>query len=176
MKLKKILTSPIFALSTICLIVALLLSSVNSFTAPRIAEQEAKKAEEAKQKVLPKGEAFTDVPLTDGMPSAIKSIYRAGNGEGYVFHMVVAGYKAGLQIMCGVDADGRITGATYIASNETLDAEVGLGDRFVGHDKGSMTPEIVSGPTAKLTTSAYYRAIEAALEAFDMIEKEGGAK
>jgi Na+-translocating ferredoxin:NAD+ oxidoreductase RnfG subunit len=68
--------------------------------------------------------------------------------------------------MCGINKDGKIVGADYIASNETLSAEVGLGDRFVNKGEDEMTPDIVAGSTAKLTTGAYYNAILDAFKAF----------
>ena len=94
------------------------------------------------------------------------------HGGGYVFQLEVTGYKPGLVIVCGIDADGKITGAEYISSSETLEAEVGLGSRFIGHTSDSITPDIVAGSTAKLTTNAYYKAIEIALSSFDKLQNK----
>lgn len=158
---------PSVVLGSICIAVALLLSVVNLFTAPIIKEANDKKANEALLQVLPEGEEFEALDISGGKyPAEITAAYRETSGKGYVFQMTVTGYKSGLVIMCGIDAEGKIAGATYIASNETLSAEVGLGDKFVGYDKETINTDIIAGPTAKLTTEAYYRAVEAALDAY----------
>ncbi|MBE6596231.1 MAG: FMN-binding protein [Ruminococcaceae bacterium] len=157
---------PTIVLSAICVAVALLLAGVNTFTLPRIEAAQAEKANAALIEVLPGGGDFEEIPI-EGMPTEVTAAYKSSNG-GYVFQMTVTGYKPGLVIMCGIDSDGKIAGAKFIQSNETLSAEVGLGDKFVGYDRESITTDIIAGPTAKLTTNAYYQAIEAALNAFEI--------
>lgn len=161
---------PTITLATICLIVAMLLAVVNSVTKPKILRDQEKKVQDALSEVLPGGANFVEIS-TDGMLGVVTKAFTE-DGGGYVFQMTVTGYKPGLIVMCGVDADGKITGAKYIASNETLSAEVGLGDKFVGHDKNSINVDIIAGPTAKLTTNAYYKAIESALEAYEFIKED----
>ena len=123
---------PTFVLSAICVAVALLLSAVNIFTAPIIKAAQDEKANAALLEVLPDGGSFEAISV-EGYPEEVTAAYKASSG-GYVFQMTVTGYKPGLVIMCGIDADGKISGAKYILSNETLSAEVGLGDKFVGYD------------------------------------------
>ncbi len=158
---------PTVVLTTICVVVALLLAGVNMFTLPIVEKAQAEKANAALLEVLPDGGDFEQIDIT-GLPSEVTAAYKASNG-GYVFQMTVTGYKSGLVIMCGIDDDGRIAGAKYIQSNETLSAEVGLGDKFVGYDRDTISTDIIAGPTAKLTTNAYYKAIEAALNAFEIV-------
>ena len=156
---------PTTVLGAICLVVALLLSVVNMFTGPIIEKAQAEKANAALAVVLPGGTNFTELPVEGaGYPASITAAYKADNG--FVFRMEVTGYKPGLIIMCGINSDGTVAGADFIASNETLYAEVGLGAKFVGYSKDTINTDIIAGPTAKLTTGAYYSAIEAALNAF----------
>ncbi len=156
---------PTVVLGSICLVVALLLSVVNMFTGPIIEKAQADKANAALTEVLPGGTNFTELPVEGaGFPASVTAAYKADNG--YVFRMTVTGYKPGLVIMCGIDNEGKIAGADYIASSETLYAEVGLGAKFVGYTKDTINTDIIAGPTAKLTTEAYYKAIEDALNAF----------
>jgi Na+-translocating ferredoxin:NAD+ oxidoreductase RnfG subunit len=167
---------PTIILGAICLVVALLLSVANFITAPIIEAAERQKVQENLANVLPSGNNFVETPkseLPDNLPDEVTNVFTEDNG-GFVFQMTVTGYKPGLVVMCGIDTDGKITGATYVKSQETLSAEVGLGEKFIGYTGDTITTEIIAGPTAKKTTEAYYRAIEAALEAFDIInEKEG---
>ncbi len=159
---------PTVVLSAICLIVALLLAAVNSVTAPLVEAAQAEKVQATLSKVLPEGKNFVEISVSDLIPEEITHVYTE-DGGGYVFQMSVKGYKPGLIIMCGISHDGKITGAEVVNSNETMSAEVGLGDRFIGHDIGDTTVELVAGSTAVKTTHAYYRAIEAALKGFELM-------
>ena len=162
---------PTLALGIICLVIVLLLAAVNSVTAPLIEKAQAERVQKALAEVMPTGINFASIDV-DGLPEEIVAVY-SEDGGGHVFQMSVVGYKPGLVILCGIDRDGVITGAEFVESKETLSAEVGLGERFIGHTIDTVTPELVAGSTAKKTTSAYYSAIEAALEAFEIItEKE----
>lgn len=160
---------PSIVLTAICLAAALLLSVINLFTAPIIAERENAAANEALLVVYPGGAGFKAIDISGyTLPSSVTAAYSEGSG-GFVIQTTVKGYNAGLVIMCGIDKDGKIVGADYLSSNETLSAEVGLGDRFVGKVQGDLTPDIVAGSTAKLTTGAYYQAIVDSLNAFTIL-------
>ena len=161
---------PTIVLSAICLTVALLLAAVNMITLPIIEKANEEKLQSEMSKVMPNGKNFTEIPLDSLAPEVTRAFCE--DGGGYVFQIEVTGYKPGLVIVCGIDADGKITGAEYISSSETLEAEIGLGSRFIGHTADSITPDIVAGSTAKLTTGAYYKAIEIALASFDKLQNK----
>lgn len=164
MKNSKIM--PAAVLSAICLAVALILAFINSVTGPIIAEAQNQAANAALLEVYPGGSDFKQLDLSGyTLPDSITAAYSEGSG-GYVIQSTVTGYKSGLVVMCGINKEGKIVGADYIASNETLNAEVGLGDRFVNKGEDEMTPDIVAGSTAKLTTGAYYNAILDSFKAF----------
>ena len=156
---------PSIVLGSICLIVALLLAAVNLITAPVIEAAQAEKVQRALSEVRPSGKNFVEIS-TDDLPECITLAYTEDNG-GYVFRVEVTGYKSGLVIMCGVDADGKVAGAEYISSSETLSAEVGLGEKYVGQTQVTFAPELTSGATK--TTQAYADAVKAALDAFDIL-------
>lgn len=161
---KKFDLKPTLVLSAICVVIVALLAVVNMITAPVIEAQQNAAANAALLEVLPEGKNFEELDLgTYTLPTSIQKAWKADGG--YVIQSVVTGYKDGLIIMCGIDSEGKIAGAKYIQSNETLGAENGLGDRFVGHTKDTITVDIVAGSTAKLTTNAYYKAIEDSLAA-----------
>ena len=161
---KKFDLKPTLVLSAICVVIVALLAVVNMITAPVIEAQQNAAANAALLEVLPEGKNFEELDLgTYTLPTSIQKAWKADGG--YVIQSVVTGYKDGLIIMCGIDSEGKIAGAKYIQSNETLGAENGLGDRFVGHTKDTITVDIVAGSTAKLTTNAYYQAIEDSLTA-----------
>ena len=160
---------PTIVLSCICIIVALLLAAVNMITEPKIAQIQYEKEQAALIKVYPNGENFVEISI-DGLPNTVTKAYTE-NGGGFVFQITEIGYKSGLVIMCGVSPDGKITGADYIKSSETLEAEKGLGSSYIGQTADTFEPILTSGATK--TTSAYANAIKAALESFRVLaEKE----
>lgn len=155
----------VISLTTICLVTALLLSVVNYVTAPIIKEQENAAANSALLVVMPNGEGFEKVDINNfELPKTITEAYSEKSG-GYVLKMETAGYASGLVIMCGVNKDGVVTGATYVSSNETNKAEEKYGENFVDKDAKTVdTVDTVAGSTK--TTTAYKNAIKDALNAF----------
>ena len=162
--------TPTIVLLCICLAVALLLAAVNLVTLPIIEKAQEQKLQDSLRKVMPLGEDFEEIS-TEELEIEVTKAFTEKNG-GFVFQVEVTGYKPGLIIVCGIDADGKITGADYISSSETLSAEVGLGEKFVGYTSNTITPDIIAGPTAKLTTNAYYKAIQISLESYATLQNK----
>lgn len=156
----------VVSLTVICAVTAILLAVVNSITDPIIKEQEAAAANEALLVVMPEGEDFEAVDLsTYELPATIVEAYHETSQGGYVFQMETSGYSSGFVIMCGVDADGNVTGAVSLASSETLGYEKTYGDQLVGATLESVdTIDTVAGATK--TTTAYRGAVKDALSAF----------
>ena len=153
-------------LVSICIVVALLMGVANYFTSPIISESDRIKTEEALKEVMPDGEGFEKVTLSD-VPSTVKQIFKASNG-GYVFKLVTNGYGTGLTIMCGINAEGKITGCKCIESNETLGHEKTYGSAFVNIYTSEVSGiDTVSGAT--LTTKAYKNAIKDAVTVFNQL-------
>jgi electron transport complex protein RnfG len=159
----------VIALTLICAISTLLLALTNSLTAPIIKEQEAAAVNEALAVVLPNGEGFEAIDLTKyELPKTITEAYSEKNG-GYVFKMTTTGYGSNFVILCGIDKDSVIKGATCISSNETLGVEQTYGDNF--KDKKSEEVESVDTvANATKTTAAYKGAIQDALNALTIMQ------
>ena len=160
-----------FVLVAICAVMALLMAVTNFITAPIIAENEAKATEKALQQVMPAGQDFVPVALSDALPDTVTEAYLEAGG-GYVFKLKTAGYGADFIVMCGVGADGIVTGAVCLSSNETLGAEKTFGDRFVGQSDVTRV-DTVAGATK--TTAAYRAAVADAITAAATLraEREG---
>ena len=162
--MKKENIMPTVVLSVICVAVALLLAVVNMVTKPIIDKAANDKANATLVVVLPEGEGFEEIDLTTvELPASVTKAYKETNGKGYVFEMTVSGYKSGLVIMCGVDAEGKITGSKYTASSETFGKEGDLDNAYNGQALDSFTPNIISGATK--TSNGYADAVKAALQA-----------
>ncbi len=166
--MKKSLSS-VIVLTLICLISAVVLSVTNGITAPIIAETEKKATQEALLVVYPDGGSFEELSVDSlSLPSSVIAAYKASEG-GYVFKMNTTGYSSGLQILCGVDSNGNVTGAKCLASSETLGYEKTYGDSFKGVGAGSVDSiDTIAGATK--TTTAYKKAIKDALSSWDALK------
>lgn len=161
--MKKSNLMPSLVLGCICLVVALLLSVVNMFTAPVIEAANAAAANAALTEVLPNGSNFEEIEITADYPAVVTKGYKADGG--YVFQMSVVGYKPGLVIMCGVDTEGKIAGVKHIQSSETYGMEAELNGAYVGDTLDSVELILATGATSGSKSSkAYFDAIKAALQ------------
>ena len=106
---------PTIVLGCICLVSALLLSVINSFTAPIIADRVSSQADAALLEVLPGGTNFTEVSQ---LPQGVEKAWKAD--KGYVFQITYSGYKSGNIVMVGVDMDGKIVNTKMITFNDTF--------------------------------------------------------
>lgn len=157
---------PIASLSLICVVTVLALAVINVFTAPMIEEFQQTKTRESLLEVMPNGGTFTSVD-TAGHSKEITDIFKSENG-GYVFRVKVSGYKSGLVVLCGINAEGKITGAKCIESSETFGAEKTIGALYVGKDSSDYSSVgLVSGATK--TSTGYKNAVQIAFAAFDKI-------
>ena len=159
--MKKYIKS-VIALTVISAVVAVLLAVTNFVTAPIIEENAAAAANEALTIVLPGGTGFTPIDLSAyELPSSVTEAYSEENG-GCVVTVKTAGYGPDMVIMCGVSAEGEITGATCLSSNETLGYEKTYGETAIGLKADTIDGlATVSGVTK--TTQGYKDALKDAL-------------
>lgn len=152
----------IISLTVICGVMAVLLAITNSITAPIIEKNAGAAANEALLIVLPDGEEFTAVDLTTyELPSTVTEAYTEKNG-GVVVKLTTAGYGSDMVVMVGIKADGSVSGAVCLSSNETLGYEKTYGDNVVGYTSDNIdTLDTISGATK--TTEAYKNAVKDAL-------------
>lgn len=147
----------------ICTVITLLLAVTNSITAPIIQKNQNASANAALLQVMPEGTGFetTDIS-TFTLPATVSEVWKETSGKGYVVKLVTAGYGTDMIIMCGVNADGVVTGATCLSSNETLGKEKIYGENFGGKDAaGVEAVDTLAGATK--TTAAYKNAVKDAL-------------
>lgn len=161
--MKKFVKSTL-VLVCICSVMAILLAVTNSVTAPIIQKNQDAAANEALLQVMPDGKDFEKIDLsTYKLPATITEAYKETNG-GYVFNITTTGYSSGLVIMCGINADGTVSGALCLASTETLGHEKTFGDNFKDKNADEVSAvDTISGATK--TTEAYKNAVTDALNA-----------
>lgn len=152
----------IISLTVIIALVTVALAATNFVTAPIIEKNAGAAANEALLVVMPDGGDFTQVDMTQyTLPESVIEAYTASNG-GCVVKLSATGYGPDLIIMCGVDADGNVTGAVCLSSNETLGAEKTYGDTLKGATIDTVE-DIATVSGATMTTSAYKGAVKDAL-------------
>ena len=161
----------IFALFAICLVTALLLALANALTAPMIEKAENAAANAALLEVLPDGEDFQKIDISGfELPSTVVEAYSEKNG-GKVFKLVTSGYSPDLIIMCGINADGSVSGALCLSSGETLGYEKTYGESLKGATDATINDiDTISGATK--TTAAYRSAVLDAINAAKIIGGE----
>lgn len=162
------------SLLIICLAVALLLSAVNYLTSPIIEEAERQKTFAALLEVLPGGRNFEDVDLAPyTLPATVTEAY-SEDGGGYVIKLKTAGYSANMILLCGISADGVVTGAVCISSEETLGYEKTYGASLVGRSEADIA-DVATVAGATKTTEGYRNAVRDALSAVKILKGGAGA-
>lgn len=152
----------VVVLTAICLVVSVILAGVNFITAPVIAENDEKASNASLAVVMPEGGSFEEIDITAfELPATVIGAFKAENG-GHVIKLSASGYGSDMIIMCGVNAEGTITGAECISSNETLGFEKTYGENFKDVSDVDSVDTIA---TATLTTTAYKNAVKDAQNA-----------
>lgn len=154
----------VVTLLCICAVMAVMMAITNAITAPIIAQNQAAAQNDALKVVMPHGEGFEKMDVSGyTLPVTVTEVYSEASG-GYVFQLTTTGYSTGFVILCGVNADGTVSGATCLASTETLGYEKTYGENFIGKNmEGVDGVDTVSGATK--TTGAYRSAVKDALNA-----------
>ncbi len=170
--MKKDFVLPILVLTVICLVITAALAITDSFTGPVIAEAAARRAEEARNAIIPEAEGFEELTL-DGLPAAVTEVYRATNGVGYVIALTTAGYGGDMKLLCGIDPDGFLIACRTLEQSETK----GIGTKAIdtlervlpGSDAALEGVDAVSGAT--ITSRAYINAVKDAYSAFEIAKE-----
>ena len=158
---------PTIVLSCICMAVALILSGINMVTGPIIEAQRAAAANGALVEVMPDGTSFEEIDIsTLGLPEAVTNAYKETNGKGYVFRVVSTGYKSGMVIMIGINAEGQITGSKCLETQDTFGKEPLIDNSYNGQTLGDFAPNMIAGAT--MTSNGYRDAVSNALQSFTL--------
>ena len=107
-----------------------LLALVNSITAPIIQENQNAAANAALLEVMPEGKNFEAVDLSAyELPATVTQAHKE-EGGGFVIQLTTTGYGNHFVIICGVRADGTVSGAKCLSSTETVGKEKTYGENF----------------------------------------------
>ncbi len=177
MKKIKEYAAPTVVLLIICVVAALLLAVTNNVTAPKIAEVNAENEAKSRQVVFADAASFGEEFTNDDGIKLVPALDKDGKTIGYVVVTVEKGYGGDINVMTGVDLEGKVTGVNILSMSETA----GLGanaskesflKQFIGKISGievnKGTPaenEIKALTGATITSKAVTKAVNAAIEA-----------
>lgn len=124
-------------LTLITMLLAALLALVNDVTKDVIAENDRKKTEEAVKGLFPDAESPEAIELAVNCnDTAFGQLFEVKSGEetiGYYASVNPVGFKGEINMLVGLDTEGKICGVRILSMNET----VGIGD--VVKDEGFLS-------------------------------------
>lgn len=159
-------------LTIICLGAALLLSSVNSLTKPKIEAQKKQKELTALKEVIPQAKDFSPVKNNDEI-----LYYRAKDSQGntfaYAFKALGKGYSSTIITMVGINKDGKIINIKIINQNETP----GLGTRIAESEQTTTIWDKLKGKKEAAAEKPWFQKqfSSKTLNDFDSIDTISGA-
>ena len=163
---------PIIVLAVICLVVTGLLAFVNDITYPVIKTASEQRLDITMRDIMPDAPGF-ELIESDDFPYAIRDVYKATDGSGYIFIVTSHGFGGDIKVVCGIDPDGNIIDVKTLQHSETK----GLGDyidnisftrQFSGLDSNRIH-EIDTVTGASVTFSAFIHALDEAFAAFEIL-------
>lgn len=174
--MKKGYLKSIIVLVSICLVVGLLLSGVNSITAPIIDKQASAAADAAYLEVLPSATTFADV--TGEFPETVLEMKKDEGGSGFAFKLQASSSysQSPLQMILGVDNEGKVTKLVITNYAETKGSASDFAPLYEGKD-ATLADTMVAGCT--FTGTAIKNAVTDAFNVFFEyadVEKSDDAK
>lgn len=161
---------PAAVLTVICLVVSAVLAGTYQVTEPVIEAAKRAEADASRVVVLPSGKNFEEVSI--GGLKNIVDAYVAGNGEGYVITGTAKGYGGDLQVMAGIDKNGKIAGVKLMDNNETQGIGSKTGEdaytsQYIGKDSSLDGVTAISG--ASISSKAFESAVGSIYTAYDAL-------
>ena len=154
----------VIVLSSICLVVAILLSGVNAITAPIIEKSNKNAADAAYLEVLPEATEFETVE--GSFPETVKEMKKDLGGSGFAFMLQTSSSysKAPLQMILGVDNEGKITRLVITSYSETKGKDQIPTFEALFQGKDATVSDVVAGVT--YTSTAIKGAVADAYSVF----------
>ena len=164
----KHLLNTIVILLVIAILFGAAMFGLNFITGPIIEKNNQGEQFAPLLEVLPDGKGFEELENLGelGLPAAITNAYRETEGNGYVFRVTSTGYKSGMVIMVGINAEGKITGTKCLETQDTFGKEPQIDNSYNGQSLSDLVPTMISGAT--MTSNGYKDAVNNALQAFTL--------
>jgi Na+-translocating ferredoxin:NAD+ oxidoreductase subunit G len=107
-------------LALICAVAALALGSVNTVTAPKIADYKLEQLQQALSAVSAGYEVSPQsIPVGEGQVRNYYELQEDGEAAGYILEMTASGYGGPMDLIIGYRADGSVIHARLLQNAET---------------------------------------------------------
>lgn len=160
---------PTIVLTIICITAALLLALAHDVTKDSIAEQKEKKFSASVEALF--GECDVTLLDNDFGNSAVKAVAVTSDGKTAV-QVCTDGYaKGGINILVGIDENGKISGIEFVALGETpglgskVKDEASFREQFIGVSEAPVECDSISGAT--FSSKGMKKAVETALDVYN---------
>ena len=172
--LKNDFLMPVAVLTAICLVITALLALTNSATSAVIENAARERAQAARSQIIPEAEGF-ELIEAEGLPSTVKEVYSTTNNCGYIFMLTTMGYGGEMDLICGIDNEGKIISVNTLSHSETKGmgsktTEEPFRSQFVGKNESLKGVDAITGAT--ISSTAYIGAIKDAFTAYNIIRGE----
>ena len=180
---------PVAVLLAICIVIPLALSLTNKVTETRIAELDEKNSRETMAGLIV-ADSFEEAEFKSGSDEfTYYAAIRDGETAGYIFTTSEKGYGGDVSVMTAVNPDGTVKAVAILdVSGETPGlgqnaAKESFYSQYTGKTSGisllkngadSENNEVDAVTGATITSTAVNRAVNKALEYYELIRKETG--
>lgn len=162
---------PVIVLVAICVVAGVLLGVVHQVTEPLAQANEARRAQEAYEKLMPSAASFEAIPCDEeGCVAALRALDASGSSVGTIVVAQSKGYGGQVPIAVGFATDGTVASILAMSNDETP----GLGTRiaeeayigqYVGRDASQVDEssiDLISGATisSEAALAAFNNAVE----------------
>jgi len=138
---------------------------LNFYTGPIIEANQAGAANDRLNAVMPGGSAYEDITATlTGLPAGVVKVNKETSGLGYVIETTATSdYTGGapMDIVIGVDAEGKICGIQLVSHSESLIFGEDYPGTYIGKDSALAGVELYAGST--YSSTAFKNAVEEAM-------------
>lgn len=158
---------PPLVLTIICVIVSGLLAMANELTKDKVAEAQQNKLQSSLEKTF--GEA--EYTVVNQTYDKINQVIRDDSGR-VIFDITVDGYsKGGLQLLIGIDAEGKTCGVGIVACGETpglgtkVQDDKSFSEQFLGQSSTDYDFNPITGAT--YSSKGMKNAVDIAIETYN---------
>ena len=161
----------VVVLFSICLVVAILLSGVNYFTAPIIEKQAEQTKFASLYEVFPNAAGFADLSDKAALPESVTGVFEEESGLGYAVTLSTTSQfsKDNMVFTVAIDAEGKLTAVKLTNYAETKDFGEDYPNSYIGIDVNSVeNVDLVGGVT--YSSTAFKNAVVDAFAALSAVK------
>lgn len=162
----------------VCGAMVLALVGINAATQAAAARSEAAERTERLRSVMPAAQSFSEIWFDRSMAEEVLAAFSDSGLEGYCVTVTSQGFGGEMELLVGVDVNGRVTGVSILDHSEVMELGGAEWESFLGRFLGrsgtiringsNNSVEAVSGAT--MSSQAVADGVNAALAAVANLE------